>query len=174
MGNSITENNSHSSRHLKHIKLVYDGDGKLYGAQLTSMLTDLMRFEATSAAAAEAAQPQNPVYLMVLVAAGLGSRSEEFKINKTHRDAFVPPGVASKAAIEQLEREFEHFHTTLLASGAIDEADWNRCLRAVAACINLQCVVLSGSESASISMSTKVRNRSGYPPLKLICMLIAL
>jgi hypothetical protein len=155
MGNSVTENNSHASRHLKHVKLVYDSNNKLFGAQLTSILTDLMRFEANGATA-DAAQPQNPVYLMVLVAAGLGSRSEEFKISKTHRDAFLPPGASSKAYVEQLEREFAHFHNTLLASGAINEEDWNKCLRAVAACINLQCVVLSGSEAASISMSTKV------------------
>jgi hypothetical protein len=155
MGNSVTENNNHSSRHLKHIKLVYDAQGRLYGAQLKSLLTDLMRFD-VSGATAEAAQPQNPVYFMLLVAAGLGARAEEFKITKTHRDAFIPPGASSKAYQEQLEREFSHFHNTLLASQAITEEDWNRCLRAVAACINLQCVVLSGSEAASISMSTKV------------------
>lgn len=156
MGNSVTENNAHSSRHLKHIKLVYGHDGKLFGAQLTSLLTDLMRFEACGSTP-DAAQPQNPVFLMVMVAAGLGARSEEFKITKVHRDAFLPPtGAASKAYQEQLEKQFHHFHNTLLASQVITEEDWNSCLRAVAACINLQCVVLSGSETASISMSTKV------------------
>lgn len=155
MGNSVTENNNHSSRHLKHIKLVYGHDGKLFGAQLTSLLTDLMRFEACGSTP-DAAQPQNPVFLMVMVAAGLGSRSEEFKITKVHRDAFLPPSATSKAYQDQLEKQFHHFHNTLLASQVITEDNWNSCLRAVAACINLQCVVLSGSETASISMSTKV------------------
>lgn len=155
MGNSMTENNTHSSRHLKHLKLIYDSKGKLYGAQLTSLLTDLMRFDASGSATTDAAQPQHPVYLMLLVAAGLGSRAEEFKITKAHRDAFLPPG-SNKSYVELLEQQFHYFHQSLLASQIITEEDWNSCLRAVAACINLQCVVLSGSETASISMSTKV------------------
>ena len=154
MGNAMTENNTHSSRHLKHVKLIYDAKGKLYGAQLTSLLTDLMRFD-VSGSTADAAQPQYPVYLMLLVAAGLGARAEEFKITKVHRDAFLPPG-SSKSYVEMLEQQFHYFHETLMASQIITEEDWNSCLRAVAACINLQCVVLSGSETASISMSTKV------------------
>ena len=171
MGNSITDNNNHSSRHLKHIKLVYESNGKkLIGAQLKSYLTDLMRFDintstslsnninltSSSSPTTATSQFNNPVYFMVLVAAGLGSKAEDYKITKTHRDAYLPPGPNSKATQEHLEREFEHFQSNMLSSNIITVEQWQQCLSAVAACINLQCVVLSGSEAASISMSTKV------------------
>jgi hypothetical protein len=151
MGNSVTDNNGHASRHLKHIKLVYGKDGKLLGAQLTSLLTDLMRFDA-NIAGDTASKLHNPVNLMVLVASALGERSEAFKITKVHRDAFLPSGVK----VADLEKQFQHFELKLLATQAINQKDWNRCLRAVAACINLQCVVLSGSDAAAVSTSTKV------------------
>lgn len=153
MGTIITPKNDHSTRTIKHLKLVYGHNGLLQGVRLVSLFTDLLRFS-------KAEVCDSPARMLLLVAAGLSdsSRAAEFRLHASLQKAFLESslGMGYYGAVEELSAEFVHVELTLLQSGALTPDEWTDCLKAFSACIHLLSVSIQGSEVAEITAATKV------------------
>ena len=153
MGTIITPKNDHSTRTMKHLKLVYGHNGQLQGVRLVSLFTDLLRFS-------KAEVFDSPARMLLLVAAGLsGSRAVEFRLHSALQKAFLESslGMSYYGLVEELAAEFVHVELTLLQSGALTPDEWTDCLKAFSACIHLLSVSIQGGEVAEITAATKVR-----------------
>jgi hypothetical protein len=153
MGTIITPKNDHSTRTMKHLKLVYGHNGLLQGVRLVSLFTDLLRFSKEEVC-------DSPARMLLLVAAGLSdSRADEFRLHASLQKAFLESslGMSYYGAVEELSAEFVHVELTLLQSGALTTDEWTDCLKAFSACIHLLSVsIKQGTEVAEITAATKV------------------
>eukprot|EP01038_Epipyxis_sp_PR26KG_P015369 gene15369-20714_t len=149
LGSCITEKNRNTSRHLKDINLFFNQQGQIIGVRMQAYLTELLRFSP------KAGQQNSPPLFFFQFLAGIGRRSDEYKITSNVKENYLNSTMAMYNYNQQeLQVQFEHLENLVLSSG-LSPLDWSCFLKAVAGCILLQCVQLSGSESTIITSATK-------------------
>lgn len=148
LGTAATERNKNSTRHVKHIRIIYNTDRMaISGAHMGISMTDMLRFNPRE-------RGQNAPHVIYMLLIGMGQKADEFRISSIQRDAYLSPMNLSAKSYDYL-KEFHHLQNTLVQEKVIEERDWENALKVIAAVINLQTVSLVGAEAAIISSNTK-------------------
>lgn len=152
-GTAQTERNENSSRHSKLLRFHYGHDGHIENIDMMCLMLETSRVLLKDPV-------QRPFKIFqVLVSGTIHAGRAEAETGMfaftTHLQDNVKGGKSFHARWEgQCAENLAHLKGLLMAVG-LTEDQWQSVLRSVAAVMHLQCLVVSGSDSASISMTTK-------------------